>query len=150
MWGKRCYLEEDHEIKGHQVLGIFVPAKLKKANHLAHFDDQDHQNRNFTVSKMVVTIILYNTTASITRAPFIRGHAFSHNASQFFGICGLEGKIYIEIHISDFLSDLPAVFQNLVTYTPVCHLLKHYLCVIVKYVATHQCGMIKICLTLGN
>ena len=33
-------------------------AFVKLANHLARFDDWDHQNWNFTVSKMAVSIIL--------------------------------------------------------------------------------------------
>ena len=60
-------------MKDCKVMGIFVPkcsqnterienftfqAFVKKANHLARFDDYDHQNRNFTVSIMVVSIIL--------------------------------------------------------------------------------------------
>ena len=33
-------------------------AFVKKANHLTRSNDWDHQNRNFTVSKLVISIII--------------------------------------------------------------------------------------------
>ena len=39
-----------------------------KTNHLTHFDDWDHQNWNFVVSIMIVSIIC----ASLTRTVFIK------------------------------------------------------------------------------
>ena len=63
-------------MKGCKVMGDFVPkcsqkhgkgrepkdftfqAFVKMANSLARYDDQEHQNQNFTASIMVVSIIL--------------------------------------------------------------------------------------------
>ena len=38
---------------------------VKKANHLVHFVDLSHQNQNFMVSSMVVSIMLYPAFNSI-------------------------------------------------------------------------------------
>ena len=65
--------EKDREIKCCEVMGVLHPGVLKtvkrkefllfctvvkKTNHFTQFDELDHQNWNFMMSKMVVSIIL--------------------------------------------------------------------------------------------
>ena len=53
---------------------------LKKANHLARFDDWDQQNRNFMVSKTVVSM---STNASLTWVVFIEAMDFHKMRTSF-------------------------------------------------------------------
>ena len=65
-------------------------AFVKKANHLALFDDWEHQSRNFTVSIMVVSIF-YSTSASLSRVAFIKVMRYHKMRASFLAYAGLEG-----------------------------------------------------------
>ena len=54
---------------------------LKRAIFLVCFEDQNHQNRNFTFSKIIVTIILI-TIASLTRAVCLEACIFTKRIAK--------------------------------------------------------------------
>ena len=57
-YGRFCAPAQSKTQKRIESERIFTFQFMKKANHLARFNDYDHQNWNFRVSKTLVSIIL--------------------------------------------------------------------------------------------